>query len=43
MRPRRGTIWLARLTPGAQFLPVRASIETLWLGDAMIYLTRMAP
>lgn len=42
-RVHRGTIWLARILPGAQQLPVRASVETRWLGDAMIYLTSVAP
>jgi hypothetical protein len=42
MRPRRGTIWLAPLHPGDQRVPVRASVETLWLGDAMVYLTAPA-
>jgi hypothetical protein len=42
-RPRRGTIWLARVLPGAPRLPVRAAVETPWFGDAMIYLTSATP
>ena len=42
-RTRRGIVWLARLVPGGPLLPVRASIETLWLGDAMIYLKSITP
>jgi hypothetical protein len=43
LRIHRGTIWLAQVLPGAQKLPVRASVETRWLGDAMIYLTSASP
>ena len=43
MRVHRGTIWLAQVLPGGQMVPVRASVETRWLGDAMIYLTSTSP
>ena len=43
LRIHRGTIWLAQVLPGTQKLPVRASVETRWLGDAMIYLTSASP
>jgi hypothetical protein len=43
MRVHRGTIWLAQVLPGAQKVPVRASVETRWWGDAMIYLTSASP
>jgi len=43
LRMHQGTIWLSQVLPGAPRLPVRASIETRWLGDAMIYLTSVAP
>jgi hypothetical protein len=42
-RPRRGTLWLARVVPGMPRLPVRASVETRWFGDATIYLTSGTP
>jgi hypothetical protein len=42
-RVRRGTVWLAPVLPGTQRLPVRASLETRLLGDAMIYLTSTTP
>lgn len=41
--PRRATIWLAPVLPGARSLPVRVSAETRLVGDAMIYLTRATP
>jgi hypothetical protein len=43
LRPHRGTIWLAQVVPGTLRLPVRASVETRFLGDAMIYLTAVSP
>jgi Protein of unknown function (DUF3108) len=43
MREHRGTIWLSQVLPGLQRLPVRASVETRWLGDATIYLTSATP
>jgi Protein of unknown function (DUF3108) len=39
----RGTLWLAQISPGSRKLPVRASIETRWFGDATIYLTSSSP
>jgi Protein of unknown function (DUF3108) len=42
-RPHHGTIWLGRLVSGGPRLPVRAAAETRWFGDAMIYLTSVAP
>jgi hypothetical protein len=42
-RERRGSIWLAGIFGESQRLPVRASIETRLLGDAMLYLTAAAP
>ena len=38
LREHRGTIWLGQILPGSPRLPVRASVETRWFGDAMIYL-----
>jgi hypothetical protein len=38
-----GTIWLARVFPGSAQLPVRISVETRWLGQAVIYLTSATP
>jgi hypothetical protein len=43
LREHRGTIWLGKVFPGPQRLPVRASVETRWLGDAMIYLDSATP
>lgn len=43
LRDHKGTIWLARLAPGGQMLPVRVSVETRWFGDATIYLTSPPP
>ena len=43
LRERRGTIWLARVAPATVSMPVRASVETRWLGAAMIYLTSASP
>jgi hypothetical protein len=43
LRTHRGTIWLSQVLPGVPRLPVRASVETRWLGDAMIYLTAASP
>lgn len=42
-RLHRGTIWLSQVLPGGPRLPVRASVETRWLGAAMIYLTAASP
>ena len=42
-RVHRGTIWLAQVLPGMPRLPVRASVETRFLGEAMIYLTAVSP
>lgn len=42
-RERHGTVWLARVIPGAPRLPVRVSVETPWFGDATIYLTAATP
>ncbi len=43
LRDHRGTIWLGQVLPGTPRLPVRASVETRWLGPAMIYLTSASP
>jgi hypothetical protein len=43
LRTHRGTIWLSQVLPGTSRLPVRASVETWWFGDAMIYLRSAAP
>jgi Protein of unknown function (DUF3108) len=42
-RVHHGTIWLSQVLPGTQRLPVRASVETRWLGNAMIYLLSATP
>jgi hypothetical protein len=38
-RPRKGTAWLARLTPDGPPLPVRVAFENRWVGTATMYLT----
>lgn len=38
-RPLHGSVWLARIMPGAVTLPVRLTLETRWFGDATLYLT----
>jgi hypothetical protein len=43
LREHHGTIWLGKVFPGAERLPVRASVETRWLGDAVIYLDSATP
>jgi hypothetical protein len=42
-RERHGTIWLSGIFDGGQRLPVRASIETRLLGDAVLYLKTAVP
>jgi hypothetical protein len=42
-RLHRGTIWLARVGSGGTRLPVRASVETRWFGDATLYLQSVLP
>jgi Protein of unknown function (DUF3108) len=42
-RERRGTIWLSGIFESGPRLPVRATIETRLLGDAVLYLTNAAP
>ncbi len=42
-RQRGGTVWLSQPFPGSPPLPVRASMETKWLGTATIYLTSVSP
>jgi len=42
-RPRQGTIWLARLTPGGPLLPVHGEVDTRFLGRATMYLTSVDP
>jgi hypothetical protein len=42
-REHHGTIWLSRVLSGGPRLPVRASFETPWFGDATIYLTSATP
>ena len=43
LRDHHGTIWLGQVFPGAPRLPIRASVETRWLGDATLYLTSASP
>jgi|HubBroStandDraft_1064217.scaffolds.fasta_scaffold22125_2 hypothetical protein len=43
MREHHGTVWLAKISPASQKLPVRVSVETRWFGDATIYLTSASP
>jgi hypothetical protein len=43
LREHHGTVWLAQISPAGQKLPVRASIETRWFGDATIFLTSASP
>jgi hypothetical protein len=43
LRDHHGTVWLAQISPAGQKLPVRASVETRWFGDATIYLTSASP
>jgi hypothetical protein len=43
LRTHKGTIWLGQILPGGPPLPVRAAVETRWMGDAMIYLTSASP
>ncbi len=43
LRTHKGTIWLAPIFPGGPPLPVRAAVETRWVGDATIYLTSTSP
>lgn len=38
LKDHRGTIWFSQVLPGLPRLPVRASVETRWFGDAVIYL-----
>jgi len=38
-RPRRGSAWLAPAVAGAPPIPIRLVFETLWFGDATVYLT----
>ncbi|HVC59784.1 MAG TPA: DUF3108 domain-containing protein [Acetobacteraceae bacterium] len=40
-RPLHGSAWLARVIPGAPPVPVRMDFETLWFGDATMYLTQL--
>jgi hypothetical protein len=42
-REHHGTVWLSRIIPGGPRLPVRASFETPWFGDATTYLTAATP
>ena len=42
-RPKRGSAWLAPLTPGGPPMPVRLSFETTWFGDATMYLNAVTP
>ena len=42
-RTRVGTIWLGPVLPGLPRMPMRAVVETQWLGDATIYLTGAVP
>jgi hypothetical protein len=43
LREHHGSVWLAPVAPAGQKLPVRASLETRWFGDATIYLTSASP
>ena len=40
---RGGSAWLAQIVPGAPLLPVRLVFETLWFGDATMYITAAGP
>ena len=42
-RPRQGTIWLAHTLPGGPLLPVRALVDSRFLGQATMYLTSVSP
>jgi len=43
LRQHRGTMWFSQVLPGAPRLPIRVSIETQFLGDAMVYLKAVTP
>jgi hypothetical protein len=42
-RLRRGSAWFARAVPDAPRLPVRMEFETVWFGDATMYMTGAGP
>jgi hypothetical protein len=42
-RLHRGTIWLAPVVSGGPRLPVQATVETRWFGDATLDLTSVSP
>lgn len=38
-KPLRGSAWFAKALPGQPLVPVRMSFQTLWFGEATMYLT----
>lgn len=42
-KPRQGSAWFARVAGSPALLPVKMSFETDWFGDAVMYLTDVAP
>ena len=42
-KPMHGSAWLAPVVAGGPPLPVRLAFETRWFGDAIMYLTGIAP
>jgi hypothetical protein len=42
-KERPGKLWIAPIVPGGPRLPVRATVETRWFGDATVYLTAATP
>jgi hypothetical protein len=43
VKERPGRLWIAPVVPGGPRLPVRATVETRWFGDATVYLTAASP